>query len=246
MIYQSFAELYDQLFDPDLYQRWADFTLANLPSQGRCLLDLAGGSGRLGVMLAKQGLDVTVADFSSEMLSLADQHVREAGVALSLIETDMRNLSSLPAYDAITCYADSFCYLKGQDEVQQTFKEVAKHLRAGGVFLFDVISPYQTDVVYPGYMYNYEDEDQQRAFMWQSFANDEVEHGVIHELTFFTRGQDGRYDRVGETHYERAYELSALKKWLANAGFSTVEVGSNFSTRLQEENPTRWFFKCQL
>ena len=245
MIYQSFAQLYDQLFDPEMYRNWEKFTLENLQAQDKKILDLAGGSGRLAVMLAQDGLELTVADFSAEMLSLADQHATEADVSLQLIQTDMRDLSVLPQYDAITCYADSFCYLAGPAEVQQTFNEIAKHLKSDGVFLFDVITPYQTDEVYPGYMYNYEDEDHQRAFMWQSFANDEVDHGAIHELTFFTQGADGRYDRVRETHYERAYELSLLKQMLKHAGFNSLSVGSDFSTEMKSGNPTRWFFRCQ-
>ncbi|MBD5807187.1 class I SAM-dependent DNA methyltransferase [Limosilactobacillus walteri] len=245
MIYQSFAQLYDQLFDPEMYRNWEKFTLENLQAQDKKILDLAGGSGRLAVMLAQDGLELTVADFSAEMLSLADQHATEADVSLQLIQTDMRDLSVLPQYDAITCYADSFCYLAGPAEVQQTFNEIAEHLKSDGVFLFDVITPYQTDEVYPGYMYNYEDEDHQRAFMWQSFANDEVDHGAIHELTFFTQGTDGRYDRVGETHYERAYELSLLKQMLKHAGFNSLSVGSDFSTEMKSGNPTRWFFRCQ-
>ena len=68
MIYQSFAQLYDQLFDPEMYQKWEKFTIKNLPADTKSILDLAGGSGRLGVMLAARGFDVTVADFSAEML----------------------------------------------------------------------------------------------------------------------------------------------------------------------------------
>ncbi len=242
MIYQSFAQLYDQLFDPKMYQKWEEFTIKNLPADTKSILDLAGGSGRLGVMLAARGFDITVADFSAEMLSIADQHATEAGVNMHLLQADMRDLSALPQYDAITCYADSFCYLDDATAVQKTFNEIADHLKDNGVFLFDVISPYQTDVIYPGYMFNY--EDHQRAFIWQSFKDDDVDHGVIHELAFFTRDNDGRYDRVGETHYERAYELPLLKQMLSQAGFNSVEVGSNFSTSIKEENPTRWFFKC--
>lgn len=52
MIYQSFAQLYDQLFDPEMYQKWEEFTIKNLPADTKNILDLAGGSGRLGVMLA--------------------------------------------------------------------------------------------------------------------------------------------------------------------------------------------------
>ena len=78
------------------------------------------------------------------MLSIADQHATEAGVNMNLLQADMRDLSALPQYDAITCYADSFCYLDDAAAVQKTFNEIADHLKDNGVFLFDVISPYQT------------------------------------------------------------------------------------------------------
>ena len=201
MIYQSFAQLYYELFDAQLYEQWQDYTLNRLPSTSKTVLDLAGGAGRLACLLATAGLDLTVADFSPEMLSLAGKHAAETGVDLQLVQADMRDLAGFPQFDAVTCYADSLCYLDDLADVQETFSQVSAHLAAGGRFLFDMISLYQTDVVYPGYMYNYEDEDQQRAFIWRSFADDDVKHGVIHELAFFNQLPDGNYHRVGETHF---------------------------------------------
>ena len=96
MIYQSFAQPYDQLFDETLYKDWRDYTLDRCPAGSLDVLDLAGGAGRLGVLLAQAGLTVTVADFSTEMLSIASQHAQEAGVALNLVEADMRDLQSFP------------------------------------------------------------------------------------------------------------------------------------------------------
>lgn len=65
-----------------MYKSWEKFTLANLEKQDCKLLDLAGGSGRLAVLLAKDGVNVKVADFSDEMFSLADQHQNESNVDL--------------------------------------------------------------------------------------------------------------------------------------------------------------------
>ena len=98
MIYQTFAQLYDQLFDSDMYKSWEKFTLANINKKNGKLLDLAGGSGRLAVLLAKDGINVTVADFSDEMLSLADQHSTENNVSLQLVQADMRDLSGLEKF----------------------------------------------------------------------------------------------------------------------------------------------------
>ncbi|WP_057719272.1 class I SAM-dependent DNA methyltransferase [Lactobacillus taiwanensis] len=245
MIYQTFAQLYDQLFDSDMYKNWEKFTLANIKKVDCNLLDLAGGSGRLAILLANDGLNVTVADFSDEMLSLASQRSIENNVSMQLIEIDMRDLSGLEKYDVITCYADSLCYLDDENDLLQVFSEVANHLEKDGVFLFDVITPHQTDDVYPGFMYNYQDDDYSRAFMWQSYADDDVEHGVIHDLTFFNRMEDGKYNRLSETHYERSYELPVIKSMLTQAGFTSIEVGSDFSLEMKDKNATRWFFKCQ-
>ena len=172
------------------------------------------------------------------MLSLAFKHAQEAQVPMTLVQGDMRDLNGLEQYDAITCFADSLCYLDDFNDVQATLKQMAAHLKDDGWLLFDVITPYQTDEIYPGYMYNYEDPDEQRAFLWRSYADDDVEHGVIHELTFFNRLPDDHYQRLHETHFERAYELK-------KAGFNQIEVKADFGSQAIDEKTTRWFFICR-
>ena len=245
MIYHTFAQLYDQLFDDELYRKWAAYTLANGGRNAQQILDLAGGAGRLAVLLAQRGQDVTVADFSTDMLSLASQHATAAGVSLTLVAADMRDLSALPQYDLVTCFADSLCYLANIDDVETTFRQVAAHLQDGGRFLFDMITPYQTDVVYPGYMYNYEDDDHQQAFLWRSYQDDDVPHGVIHDLTFFNRLSDGHYERISETHFERSYPFETITAALKHSGFTDVMVRADFGASSPDERTTRWFFSCR-
>lgn len=244
MIYQTFAQLYDELFDDQLYADWQSFVQKEVERPGR-LLDLAGGAGRLAVRLAKQGFRVTDADLSSEMLTLADQRARTDQVNLELVEANMLDLSGLGMFETITCFADSLCYLNDLSEVTTVLKQAYMHLLPGGKLLFDVITPYQTDVVYPGYCYNYQDEDHARAFMWQSFADDEIEHGVIHELTFFIEQADGRYDRVAETHFEKTYPLATYRAAVKAAGFKRHRVSADFGKETPNEETTRWFFACQ-
>lgn len=246
MIYQSFAQLYDQLFDQELYQQWLEYTLTTAhPQAGVNCLELAGGAGRLAVMLAQHGLKVTVADFSTEMLSLANQHATEAGVPVTAVEADMRDLTNFPQYDLVTCYADSLNYLADLTAIKTTFQQVNDHLKADGTFLFDMITPHKTDIEYPGYMYNYEDDEHREAFLWRSYANDDVEHGVIHELTFFNKLPDGNYQRVSETHFERAYDLTSIITQLSVVGFSQISVSRDFGRGDATDDDDRWFFKCQ-
>ena len=244
MIYGSFAQYYDELFDDELYVKWQHYVEINTTPDMH-LLDLAGGTGRLGVLLAQDGYDVTDADLSEEMLALASHHASEANVDLQLITANMLDLQGLGQYDVVTCFADSFCYLQDLDELQTAFEQVYQHLVPHGQFLFDIITPYQTDEVYPGFMFNYQSSDDRRFFMWSSFADDGVKHGVIHELSFFDRQPDGQYERLSETHFERSYELSQVQGVLQKVGFTAIEVTSEFGTAPIKEDTTRWFFKCQ-
>lgn len=244
MIYGSFAQYYDELFDDRLYTKWQQYVEANTTSGGR-LLDLAGGAGRLGVLLAKDGYQVTDADLSEEMLALASNHALEAGVQMQLVQANMLDLTALGTYDVITCFADSLCYLDNLSSVKKVFEQVRTHLKKGGQFLFDVITPYQTDEVYPGFMYNWQSSDHQRYFMWSSYADDDVEHGVIHELTFFDRQHDGHYERLAETHFERSYPLANIKGALEEVGFRHIQVTADFGGQPISDDTTRWFFQCE-
>lgn len=245
MIYQSFAQFYDDLFDEHLYEEWANYVEKHRSENTKQVLDLAGGAGRLGVLLAQKGYSVCDLDFSEDMLTLAQAHADASQVPLKLVCADMTDLKGLGQYDLVTCFADSLNYLENIDQVTESMQQVYQHLRIGGKFLFDMITPYQTDVVYPGYMYNYEDPDGQRAFMWSSYQYDDVPHGVIHDLTFFYRQNNGLYRRGTETHFERAYGLASVTQAVQSAGFNKPVITSDFGQHPISGKTTRWFFECQ-
>jgi tellurite methyltransferase len=69
----------------------SSFVLAqahHLPPRGRAL-DVAGGAGRHAVWLAARGLDVTLVDVADAGLELAARRAAAAGVALTLVRTDL-------------------------------------------------------------------------------------------------------------------------------------------------------------
>lgn len=242
MIYQSFAQLYDELFDPAMYDQWLDFVTTRVTPSDGDLLDLACGSGRLGVQLAQRGYSVSGLDLSEEMLALAATHAQTAAVEMPLMAGNMLDLSEIGRYQTITCFADSFCYLPDLAAITQAFTQVHDHLTVGGKFLFDVITPYQTDEVYPGYMYNYVDDD--RAFIWTSYGIEDEAHAVDHDLTFFIKdSDDDGYHKVTELHHERTYLLPDYRKALRLAGLTLERVSADFGHHEIDDQTTRWFFE---
>lgn len=244
MIYQKFAKFYDELFDENMYKQWFDFVTNNVDTSST-MLDMACGTGRLISLLQKAGYNMSGMDLSDDMLTLADErlnHNTADNNFVALIQADMTNMEDLPIYDVISCFDDSLCYLPDEQTLLTVFKNVYQHLTGHGKFMFDVITPYQTDVVYPGYMYNYHDD--KHAFMWQSYLGD-YDHSVEHDLAFFTYNPSiDAYEEFNEIHKERTYELNQYLKLLQVAGFKDVRVTANFGRNDVDEQTTRWFFIC--
>lgn len=243
MIYDSFAQVYDTLMDDSLYARWRDYVTARVTPQGQALLELAGGSGSLAVLLAQAGFAVTALDLSAEMLALASPKVAAAEVDVPLLQGDMRDLGGLPPYQVVTCFDDSLCYMPDLAAVTTVFQQVAALLPSGGDFLFDAHSLHQIDDVFPGYMYNYQTNDY--AFMWSSFAGDEP-HTIEHELTFFVYDEAlDAYHPLEETHHERTYPQADYESALAAAGFKLVSATADFGAGPIAPDSTRWFFHAR-
>ena len=106
---------------------------------GKAVLEIACGAGQSAVHLAQMGARVTAVDFSKAQLDHARAFARSKKAAVRLLEVDAQDLSMLddPSFDvAFSAYALGFV-----EDIQSTFREVARVLRAGGVFAFSWMSP---------------------------------------------------------------------------------------------------------
>ena len=244
MEYETFAFVYDAMMDTSLYGQWLDFTLRHTKGKQN-LLELACGTGHLALLLAKAGFTVTGLDLSEEMLSIASERFNEAfgeeDNPICLTQGDMMDLSEVGTYEVVTCYSDSLCYMKNDFEVQQVFDEVYRILEEDGIFIFDVHSDYKMTECFPNFSFHNETEDY--AFLWDSYP-DEAPLSIVHELSFYVRDEDDRFERYLEDHHERTYPLEHYLRLLENAGFSQVEVYADFTDEAPTETSERWFFVC--
>jgi SAM-dependent methyltransferase len=112
--------------------------LLALPS-GAAILDLACGHGRHAIELARHGYLVTGLDLSAHHIALARSAAESAGVEVTWIHADMRELPSGP-FDAIINVCTAFGYLETEAEDQKILDAACHCLRPGGRFLLDVLS----------------------------------------------------------------------------------------------------------
>ncbi|MCQ9210070.1 class I SAM-dependent DNA methyltransferase [Granulicatella seriolae] len=249
--YQTFAHVYDQVMDQEVYQSWIDFTRTSIEQYAKRpvenIMELACGSGKVAIDLSEQGFTLVGVDLSENMLAIAQEKANRHGQEIAWVQADMRDLRDFDPVDLVTLYSDSLCYLTDFQDVKSVFASVVSILEEGGLFLFDVHSIYQMTQVFPGYQYSYTDED--LAFIWQSYEYD-YPNSVEHVITMFLADQEDEsesplYERFEEVHVERSFTIEEYKSALLEAGFTAVKVMADFGKSQLDDHTTRWFFICQ-
>jgi SAM-dependent methyltransferase len=101
--------------------------------RGRKVLCLASGGGLQSALLAAAGAIVTVVDLSAAMLDQDREIAAKYGFQILAVQTSMDDLSMFPAgaFEAVM-QPVSTCYVS---EVAPVFREVARVLRDGGLYI---------------------------------------------------------------------------------------------------------------
>jgi len=133
------AYTYDILNDLDEIERKFYFDLAN--QQGSSILDVACGTGRFTIPLAKRGFDITGLDLTLEMLELAKQKAERLNVSVNWVHADARQFELNRKYRFIFTTGNSFQHFLDRESVDGLLGSVHRHLEEDGVFAFETRNP---------------------------------------------------------------------------------------------------------
>src|SRR5919198_2824024 len=139
--YDALASTYDAFTADYDYERWLA-VLHGLATEhgahGRRLLDVACGTGRSFEPMLRRGYEVMACDISPAMVERAI--ARLEGSSGTAAVADMRRLPDWGTFDLVTCLDDALNYLHSEVDLDAAFGSVARMLRAGGFYVFDVNS----------------------------------------------------------------------------------------------------------
>ncbi|MBO5649113.1 MAG: class I SAM-dependent methyltransferase [Clostridia bacterium] len=244
--YSVLASVYDSLMEDVDYVGWADFYeaqfAAHMDKKPGSVLDLGCGTGVLTNLLAARGYDMIGVDLSHEMLARAQSAASSAGLSVLYLAQDMRALDLYGDVDAVVCSLDGINYLTKRDDVARCFARVHTFLAPGGLFLFDVNTPWKFEHVFGDSSYVLENET---TFLgWQNQYTRST--GLCRfYLTFFCETAGGLWERFEEVQTERAYSDRTLKRLLSEAGFVVLDVVSDFSGTQAKDEDERHYFICK-
>ena len=244
MIYSELSRFYDSFNSSVDYSAWADFYEELFTSYaGRevsSVLDLACGTGSMTLELAKRGYDMTGVDISSEMLSAAVQKATEAKLGSILwLNQDMREFELYGTVDAIICVLDGINYLSDVSELKKVFSLAENYLFPGGLFIFDVNTPYKFENCFGNNSYIFSDEGIYCG--WQNYFSKRSGNCSFY-LTMFELNPDGTYTRRDEYQREHCFSMKTIIRTAAECGLEKCGVFSGFGREEPDEKSERWHF----
>ncbi|MFD1362993.1 class I SAM-dependent DNA methyltransferase [Lentibacillus salinarum] len=228
MTYEQMARYYDQLMADAPYDEWICFTEQVISQSGKqieSVVDLGCGTGQITTKLAQSGYRMTGVDYSSEMLSVAEQHASSKHVPVHWIQQDLRELAGVENQDMAISYCDVMNYITGEDDIRTVFANAAVALKPGGLFIFDVHSLYHVETHLLNQTFSVVSDDV--SYIWFCLEGEDV-GDMYHDLTFFVRDQN-QYTRFDEWHHQKTYATDFYTHLLNDTGFDIRHISADFS-----------------
>lgn len=162
------------------------------------ILELCCGTGRLTIPIAQEGYNICGVDYTPSMLEQAQAKAIKAGLEINFIEADIRTLDLQEQFDFIFIPFNSIHHLYRNEDLFRALECVKKHLKDGGLFLFDCFNP-----------------------NIQYIVESEKEQKVIAEYTT----NDGREVLIKQImHYENATQMNRIEwHYFINGEFHSIQ-----------------------
>ena len=219
--------------------------LAAQLADGRAVLEVACGTGRVAIRLARSGVEVVGIDRSPAMLEVA----REKSLGMSnvrWVEADMRSFQLAEAFMLVIIPGHSFQNLLTSDDQARCLESIRRHLLPGGTLVVHLDQPDVAwlDDIAGGRAGVFETAERflhprtglevraQRAWWYQTSTRTATARTVWEEFDA-VRNLTGRWDS-GPTRYRCVFR-SEMEHLLTRTGFQVENLYGDFHRRAFDE-----------
>lgn len=133
------AEFYDQEFADRTHD--TVFFLRQAALLGGHVLEVACGTGRITLPMARAGIEVTGLDVSRPMLELARRKAEAEHLQLAWLEQDCRDIRVPQAFSLIFSATNAMQHLHDLESVNAFLSSARNALRPDGTLILDVFNP---------------------------------------------------------------------------------------------------------
>lgn len=234
--YGGFAQVYDEFMDNVDYHQWCGYAVKLLKKYGVSdgqLVEIGCGTGTGTMLFAKEGYQMIGIDISQEMLEIAESKKEEENILYVLQDaTELELPYTVPAMVSI---GDSMNYITDYGDFTMVLKRVNEFLEQDGIFVFDLKTrKYFSEI---GETTIAEDREE-CSFIWENYFDEETNINEYY-LSVFVRGDDGRYDKYEEEHFQRGYTLQEVRQAVEMSGLKIENIFEAFSDNEGNEENDR-------
>ena len=140
-VFNHYAQYYDLLYSAkkyDLEVNYLEKLIKKHCPNAKEILDLGCGTGTHDFYFAKKGYDVVGIDLSENMISIAKDKQDELGLnKISFHQGDLRTVDLNRQFDVVVSLFHVMNYLTSNSDMYKGFKNAIKHIKKGGIFIFD-------------------------------------------------------------------------------------------------------------
>jgi len=246
------AEFYDAFYSERLTPDVGFWVEAAMQAGGRTL-ELASGTGRVLLPIARAGFEITGIDLSPHMMRVCREKLakepQDVQRRVRLVQADMTGFGTGEAYALAIIPARSFQILIDPKDQERCLRSIAAHLRPCGMLIIDVFHPYLPRLFDPKYLsetaervdVSLADGRTLKVTSRNAAFHREAQYNDI-EIIYYVHHPDGREERLVQSfpfHYFFRHEMEHL---LRLCGFKVLDLYGNFDRSVfKSESPEMIF-----
>ena len=243
MAYHEFAWFYDEFNGEADYDALFAYVLRKLKENGiqnGIVADFGCGTGDLTLMLSQAGYDVIAVDQSEEMLAVLRDKADQLGIAdgLLLLRQNLLELDLFGTIRAAVSTFDTYSHIGPWQNFEKAIRRAAFFMEKGGVFLFDLNTPYKNRQVLGENLFTFEGPD--ASCRWQNhYLAEEQAVEISIDIHYNDTDED-----FHEQFKEYSYELQQVTQALEKYGFAVQSVEDGESFGALQPDSQRFIFTC--
>lgn len=229
MVNQWYKNFFEKYYFPFLSERKTSLDtekevrfivdILGLKNSGK-ILDLACGSGRHAIELARNGYSVVGIDLNKDCLITAKREAKKAKLPLSFLQGDMRSIPFNEEFDVVISMFSSFGYLETEEDNDRVLREIFKSLEAKGFLLLDLQNKNWILKNVPAKTW----DEQEGLFLLEKRKYDAESKIYNNEITIVSprKKTEKVYSSV------RLYELLEIRDKAERSGFKILKVFGDY------------------
>jgi SAM-dependent methyltransferase len=219
--YEHYGLYYDQIFSlfPKSWRRARMRLVRHTFPDLQSVCELGCGTGTGAIEFARQGLRVFAVDLSPTMLRMARQKIHRARVPILLIHADMRSFRLPQAVDLVSAEWGVVNHVPRAADLVLVARAVARALRPGGYFVFDVNHRSVFDSPASPYI-----QESSNFFLLWDVGWDPRSRKGWRKMTWFMPQRAGWWKRYDEKVEQVIWSLAEIRRTLRRGGFDRIRT----------------------